>query len=218
MAIKVTRTWMMAAALALGVAGSMVPSTADAAPPPGADEKARDAYAKARKLLREAAALEKQADDERDAAKDKYIASLKRANQLDRDAEAKKAEARRLLQVAGKWALNEMRADALRNRARSLFNAARDAQAAAERYDAAGDAEKQRAKAQRDAAAQLLANNPDPQMKADAADLIKQAEQDEKDAADYEAKEKEARKKAQDLRTAALALIAQANRLDPDGT
>ena len=35
------------------------------------------------------------------------------------------------------------------------------------------------AKAKRDAAAQLLANNPDAQMRADAADLIKSAEQDE---------------------------------------
>lgn len=44
-------------------------------------------------------------------------------------------------------------------------------------------AKRARAKAQRDAAAQLLANNPDPQMKADAADLIKAAERDEADAA-----------------------------------
>jgi hypothetical protein len=61
-------------------------------------------------------------------------------------------------------------------------------QAATLRTEAAADltaeqAERDRAKAQRDAAAQLLANNPDPQMMADAADLIKAAEQDEADAA-----------------------------------
>ncbi|HVH45039.1 MAG TPA: hypothetical protein VM925_21950, partial [Labilithrix sp.] len=75
MAIKL-RTWTMAAALGLSVVGSMVPSIANAdPPPPGADEKAREAYRRGRQLLKEAAELEKQADDKRESAKRAYNAA-----------------------------------------------------------------------------------------------------------------------------------------------
>ncbi|HEY7641550.1 MAG TPA: hypothetical protein VH814_17610 [Steroidobacteraceae bacterium] len=85
-----------------------------------------------------------------------------------------------------------------------LANAAAEQLAIAADQDAIGEAKRARAKAQRDAAAQLLANNPDAQMRQDAADLIKAAEQDEADAAVAEAAEKAANAQA-------AALQAQSN-------
>jgi hypothetical protein len=76
--------------------------------------------------------------------------------------------------------------------------------------DEIGDAKRARAKAQRDAAAQLLANNPDAQMRQDAADLIKAAEQDERDAAIAEAAEKAANAEAAALQSQANELSARA--------
>ena len=76
--------------------------------------------------------------------------------------------------------------------------------------DQIGDAKRARAKAQRDAAAQLLANNPDAQMRQDAADLIKAAEQDERDAAIAEAAEKAANAQAAALQAQANDLAARA--------
>lgn len=75
-----------------------------------------------------------------------------------------------------------LRASLQANSAQLAGDAAAQLQIAAEQ-DAIEAAKRARAKAQRDAAAQLLANNPDPQQKADAADLIKAAERDEADAA-----------------------------------
>jgi hypothetical protein len=72
---------------------------------------------------------------------------------------------------------------ALQANSADLAAAAAAQSALAAEQDAIAIAKRARAKAQRDAAAQLLANNPDPQMKADAADLIKAAERDEADAA-----------------------------------
>jgi hypothetical protein len=76
--------------------------------------------------------------------------------------------------------------------------------------DQIGGAKRARAKAQRDAAAQLLANNPDAQMRQDAADLIKAAEQDERDAAIAEAAEKAATAQAVALQSQANDLAARA--------
>jgi hypothetical protein len=213
------RSWMMAAALGVGVAGSIVPRTVHAEPPPpGADEKAKEAYLKARALLKEAAALEKQADDKREAAKKAYNQAKRDANKLDDDADAKKAEARKLLKAAGHYAKDELRAEALRAKGRSILQTANAALAKAEQLDADAAAERARAKSQRDAAAVLLANNPDEQMKKDAAELIKGAEQDEKDAAELEKQEKDQRDKSAKLRAQAIAIFTEANKLDPDGT
>jgi hypothetical protein len=71
------------------------------------------------------------------------------------------------------------------------------------------------AKAQRDAAAQLLANNPDPQMKADAADLIKAAEQDEAEAATAEAESTAAAAQAAASQAQAAELTARAQAAPP---
>ena len=76
--------------------------------------------------------------------------------------------------------------------------------------DQIATAERARAKAQRDAAAQLLANNPDAQMRADAADLIKAAEQDERDAAAAEAVRDAANAQAAALQSQANELSARA--------
>jgi hypothetical protein len=76
--------------------------------------------------------------------------------------------------------------------------------------DQIGAAKRARAKAQRDAAAQLLENNPDAQMRQDAADLIKAAEQDERDAAVAEAAEKAANAQAAALQSQANELSARA--------
>jgi len=81
----------------------------------------------------------------------------------------------------------------------STLSTARLRDAAAQ--DAEGDRLRARAKAQRDAAAQLLANNPDPQMRQDAADLIKQAELDEAAAAAAEQAAAAARTDAATLQT-----------------
>ena len=93
---------------------------------------------------------------------------------------------------------------ALQANSAELAAAAAAQSAIAAEQDAIAIAKRVRAKAQRDAAAQLLANNPDPQMKADAADLIKAAERDEADAAMAET----ARDAAN---TQAAALQSQAN-------
>jgi hypothetical protein len=85
--------------------------------------------------------------------------------------------------------------------AQSLIAAEQDQIAAAKRA---------RAKAQRDAAAQLLANNPDAQMRQDAADLIKAAEQDERDAAVAEAARNAANAQAAALQSQADNLAARA--------
>jgi hypothetical protein len=66
------------------------------------------------------------------------------------------------------------------------------------------------AKAKRDAAAQLLGNNPDPQQKADAADLIKSAEQDEAAAATARAERDSAAAQAAALQLQADELAARA--------
>lgn len=71
-------------------------------------------------------------------------------------------------------------------------------------------AKRARAKAQRDAAAQLLENNPDPQMRADAADLIKAAERDERDAAVAGAAHDAASSQAAALQSQANELAARA--------
>jgi hypothetical protein len=71
-------------------------------------------------------------------------------------------------------------------------------------------ARQERAQAQRNAAAQLLANNPDAQMRADAADLIKAAELDEQAAAAAEAVRDAANAQATSLQSEANALAARA--------
>jgi hypothetical protein len=76
--------------------------------------------------------------------------------------------------------------------------------------DQIGAAKRARARAQRDAAAQLLANNPDAQMRQDAADLIRAAEQDERDAAVAEAARKAADAQAAALQSQANDLAARA--------
>jgi hypothetical protein len=95
------------------------------------------------------------------------------------------------------------------NSAQLAADAAAQSQIAAEQ-DAIETAKRARAKAQRDAAAQLLANNPDPQMKADAADLIKAAERDEADAAAAHALADQARAQAAALQSQADDLAARA--------
>src|SRR5262245_12397648 len=87
--------------------------------------------------------------------------------------------------------------------------AAAQLQIAAER-DALGDEKRAHAKALRDAAAQLLANSPDAQMRQDAADLIKAAEQDEAAAAVAEAEEKAATAQATSLQSQADQFAARA--------
>jgi hypothetical protein len=87
--------------------------------------------------------------------------------------------------------------------------AAAQSEIAAEQ-DAIAIAKRARAKAQRDAAARLLANNPDPQMKADAADLIKAAERDEADAAIAEAARDDASAQAAALQSQANDFAARA--------
>ena len=88
-------------------------------------------------------------------------------------------------------------------------DAAAQSRIAAEQ-EAIETAKRARAKAQRDAAAQLLANNPDPQMKADAADLIKAAERDEADAAAAHALADQARAQAAALQSQSDDLAARA--------
>ena len=68
----------------------------------------------------------------------------------------------------------------------------------------------ERAQAQRNAAAQLLGNNPDPQQKADAADLIKAAEADEALAAAARVLRDAANAEAASLQSQADALAARA--------
>jgi hypothetical protein len=183
----------------------------------GADEQAHAAMAQARTLLRAAADLEKRADDKREAATKAHMAAVIDANKLDQQAEEKKAEARKKLAGAGSFAKKEQQADLYRAAARPLFIKAQRLEHQAKTLDAQGDAERKRVKTQRDAAAQLLAGKPDDAMKADAADLNKQAEQDEKDAVKLQEAESQARKQAEHLRQDAAALIAKANQLDPDG-
>jgi hypothetical protein len=89
------------------------------------------------------------------------------------------------------------------NSAQLAADAAAQSQIAAEQ-EAIETAKRARAKAQRDAAAQLLSNNPDAQMRADAADLIKAAERDEADAA-------AARVLADQVRAQATALQSQSD-------
>lgn len=95
------------------------------------------------------------------------------------------------------------------NSAQLAAGAAAQSQIAAEQ-DAIEAAKRARAKAQRDAAAQLLANNPDPQQKADAADLIKAAERDEADAAAARVLADQARAQAAALQTQSNDLAARA--------
>jgi hypothetical protein len=213
------RSLMMAATLGLCVAGSFVPSTADAAPPPpGADEKAREALRKAREAARAAKDLDKKADDKRAAVNAAFTAGMKEVSSLDAQSAAKQAEADRWFKEAGKFASNEIKADVLRKKARGANTTAQTKQAEADRLGVLAETEKAHAKQKRDAAAAILANNPDPQMKADAAELIKQAEQDERDAANYLAQQAEAAKKAMEARNQAAAWLKEANRIDPDGT
>ena len=95
------------------------------------------------------------------------------------------------------------------NSAQLAADAAEQSQIAAQQ-EAIEAAKRARAKAQRDAAAQLLANNPDAQMRADAADLIKAAEQDESDAAAAHALRDEALAQAAALQSQADDLAARA--------
>jgi hypothetical protein len=95
------------------------------------------------------------------------------------------------------------------NSAQLAGDAAAQLQIAAEQ-DAIEAAKRARAKAQRDAAAQLLENNPDPQQKADAADLIKAAERDEADAAVARALAGQARASAAALQSQSDDLAARA--------
>jgi hypothetical protein len=88
---------------------------------------------------------------------------------------------------------------------------------AADAYAVRVNSERARAKAQREAAELLLKGNPDAEMQKEAAELKKAAEQDDHDAAEFAKLEAEARKRAADLRAQAVALVARANQLDPDG-
>ncbi len=99
---------------------------------------------------------------------------------------------------------------ALQTNSADLAAAAAAQSAIAAEQDAIAIAKRARAKAQRDAAAQLLANNPDPQMKADAADLIKAAERDEADAAIAEAARDDASAQAAALQSQADSFAARA--------
>jgi hypothetical protein len=99
---------------------------------------------------------------------------------------------------------------ALQQNSTELSTAAAAQALIAEERGQIGDAKRARAKAQRDAAAQLLANNPDAQMRQDAADLIKAAEQDERDAAVAEVAQKAAEAQAATLQSQANDLAARA--------
>ncbi len=211
-----TRSWVILAALGLGFLGSATVSR-PALAAPGADDQARAALREARALFKEAAALEAKADDGRDAARKAYFAALKRAHEVDEQAELKKAQARRKLNDAGGLAAKERAADGYRTRATGLRIQADQMDHAADAYAVRVNTERARAKAQREAAELLLKGTPDGDLQKEAAELKKAAEQDDHDAAEFAKLEAEARKRAADLRTQAAALVTRANQLDPDG-
>ena len=99
---------------------------------------------------------------------------------------------------------------ALQGKSAELGTAAAAQLQIATEQDQVALARRARAKAQRDAAAQLLANNPDAQMRADAADLIRAAELDEQAAAAAEAARDAANAQATSLQSEANALAARA--------
>jgi hypothetical protein len=99
---------------------------------------------------------------------------------------------------------------ALQANSAELAAAASAQSAIATEQDGIATAKRARAKAQRDAAAQLLENNPDAQMRQDAADLIRAAEQDERDAAIAEAARNAATAEATSLQAQADDFAARA--------
>lgn len=101
--------------------------------------------------------------------------------------------------------------DGLRAQALVLNNQANGHSAQADKYAAQEAADRDLAKQMRDAAAQILSNNPDPQMLADAADLIKAAELREQSAANFDSLENQERLLAADIRDDVATLVAQAD-------
>jgi hypothetical protein len=86
----------------------------------------------------------------------------------------------------------------------------------ADEHAAQAQTEQNQAGQLRDAAAAILANNPDPQMKADAAEMIERAEQHEAEAGAQRELETIARQEAQTRYDSGINRIGQALALDPD--
>jgi hypothetical protein len=191
-------------AVGLTIIGS-VSTNANAATPAELKEEAR-------RLNEEARALEARADAQREQAKQIFIAEFKKADGLDDQADPKKVQAlQKYLQAS---AFKEARAMSLREQARALLISSFNFGLRAAIADEQASNERQRAKQQREAAKALLAGNPDAETKQVAAELNKQADEDDRDGKEYESQAKDLRGRQDSTKKRADALVQRAAQLE----
>ena len=166
----------------------------------------------ARQLTEQARAQEAQADAARDTAQQIFIAEFKKADGVDDQADTKKVAAlQKWLQVGDH---KVAKAVGLRESARSILLTAYRLGVLAALVDEEVTNERSRAQRQRDAAAALLANNPDAETVAVADELDRQADKDDRDAEGYENEAENLRQRADRANQRVDALIERAVELE----